>query len=119
MVEGGRAFGSFEEDRLLGIAVLRAALDKDTAQLAGLYVDRECRRHGFANMLVGAVIDAALATGATNLYVSAVPSESAVGFYLSRGFRPVGTPRPELFDLEPEDIHMSLDIGRERNRSCD
>jgi hypothetical protein len=70
-------------------------------------------------MLVGAVIDAALATGATNLYVSAVPSESAVGFYLSQGFRPVGTPRPELFELEPEDIHMSLNIGRERNRSCD
>ena len=39
--DGGRAFGSFEEERLVGIAVMRAALDKDTAQLAGLYVDSE------------------------------------------------------------------------------
>ena len=33
-------------------------------------------------------------------------SGSAVGFYLSQGFRPADTPIPELYALEPEDIHM-------------
>jgi hypothetical protein len=44
--------------------------------------------------------------GAKRMYVSAVPSESAVGFYLSQGFEPTDTPIPALFELEPQDIHM-------------
>lgn len=45
------------------------------------------------------------------LYVSATPSESAVGFYLSRGFRPT-EPFPEPFAKEPEDIHMLLPLAQ-------
>ena len=108
--EGGKAFGAFEAGRIVGIAVLRARLEKHTDQLAGLYVDGAWRRQGLASALVERVVEAALTTGAENLYVSAVPSESAVGFYLSRGFQPVAIPHPELFELEPEDIHMSLTL---------
>ena len=105
---GGKAFGALDAGRMVGFAVLRSGLEKHTDQLAGLYVDRARRRQGLASALVQAVVEAALTAGAQNLYVSAVPSESAVGFYLSRGFQPVVTPHPELFELEPEDIHMSL-----------
>ncbi len=111
---GGKAFGAFEAGRMIGIAILRPGLDDDTAQLAGLYVDRAWRRHRLASALVEAVVRAAIATDARNLYVSAVPSQSAVGFYLSRGFRPVGTPHPELFELEPADIHMSMSLREDR-----
>jgi hypothetical protein len=38
--------------------------------------------------------------------VSATESESAVSFYLSQGFRPTATPNPQMFELEPLDIHM-------------
>ncbi len=107
---GGRAFGCFEAERMIGVAVLRVELDQDTAQLAGLYVDRAWRHGGIASRLVEKAVGAAISTRARNLYVSAVPSDSAVGFYLSRGFLPVGTPNPELFELEPDDIHMSLPI---------
>jgi hypothetical protein len=44
------------------------------------------------------------------MYVSATPSESAVGFYLKHGFRLAIEPIPELFEEEPEDIHMLLDL---------
>jgi hypothetical protein len=44
------------------------------------------------------------------VYVSATPSESAVGFYTSMGFTPTPDPIPELFALEPEDIHMIIDL---------
>jgi hypothetical protein len=30
-----------------------------------------------------------------------------VRFYLGRGYEPMAQPLPELFELEPEDIHMS------------
>jgi hypothetical protein len=46
------------------------------------------------------------AASPSGMYVSAVPSESAVGFYQSQGFEPTDTPIPTLFELEPEDIHM-------------
>jgi hypothetical protein len=44
------------------------------------------------------------------IYVSSVPSDSAVGFYLSRGFRPTD-PLPDLLAKEPDDIHMVLSLA--------
>ncbi len=49
-------------------------------------------------------------TGASQLYVSSTPSSSAVGFYLSQGCRLVEEVDPELSALEPEDIHLILDL---------
>jgi hypothetical protein len=40
------------------------------------------------------------------MVVSATPSDNTVRFYLSRGFRPTAEPLAELFELEPEDVHM-------------
>jgi hypothetical protein len=44
--------------------------------------------------------------GAREIYVSATPSESAMGFYMSQGFRPADNVNEELYKQEPEDIHM-------------
>jgi hypothetical protein len=52
-----------------------------------------------------AVEQAARDAGHETLYVSATPSGSAIGFYRSEGFAPA-EPLPELFEKEPEDIHM-------------
>jgi len=103
---GGVALGAFDGERLVGVAVLRVRLTRDTAQLAALFVDREHRRQGVADALVEEVERLARVSEARFLYVSATPSRSAVGFYRSRGFEPVAEPNPELFDLEPDDIHM-------------
>jgi hypothetical protein len=40
------------------------------------------------------------------MVVSATPSENTVRFYLGRGFEPMREPFAELFELEPEDVHM-------------
>ena len=40
------------------------------------------------------------------MVVTATPTENTVRFYLSRGFEPMAEPLPELFELEPEDVHM-------------
>jgi GNAT superfamily N-acetyltransferase len=92
---------------MAGVAVLRFRLVPETAQLFALYVDREHRRTGVATALVEEVERLARKDGARLLYVSATPSDSAVRFYLRRGFRPVERPHPGLLELEPEDIHMS------------
>jgi hypothetical protein len=37
---------------------------------------------------------------------SATPSLNTVRFYLGRGFEPMSEPLPELYKLEPDDVHM-------------
>jgi len=50
------------------------------------------------------------ADGARRLYVSATPSGSAVGFYPEPRVRADRRAEPELFALEPDDIHMILEL---------
>ena len=40
------------------------------------------------------------------MVVTATPTENTVRFYLGRDFQPMAEPLPELFELEPEDVHM-------------
>jgi GNAT superfamily N-acetyltransferase len=106
----GCALGAFDGARLVGIATLRRGVRPGTDQLEALFVDRAHRRMRVAAALVAEIEARARAGGARRLYVSATPSESAVGFYTSRGFVPVTEPIPELLALEPEDVHMVLEL---------
>jgi ribosomal protein S18 acetylase RimI-like enzyme len=107
---GGTAFGAFDGDRLVGLAVYRPGLWPAMGQLAGLHVSREYRRRGIASRLLEKVLALARGDGAACLYVSATPSDSAVGFYRSKGFAVTSEPDPQLLAEEPEDIHMVLEI---------
>ena len=107
---GGTAVGAIDGDRLAGIAVYRPRLTKSMGQLALLHVSSSHRKQGIASRLFGETLTMARQDGAASLYVSATPSGSAVGFYLSRGFVPTATPNPKLFAEEPEDIHMILKL---------
>ena len=55
-------------------------------------------------------MDKARERGALQIYISATPSENTVKFYLKLGAVVTDGPDPELFDLEPEDIHFVCDI---------
>jgi GNAT superfamily N-acetyltransferase len=104
--QGGAVYGALRGDLLVGVAVLRPRLTASRAQLQSLFVSRAYRRQGVARRLVGEVIRRAALGGAHELYVSAVPSVPAVGFYLGQGFRPAELVDPDLFAQEPEDIHL-------------
>jgi GNAT superfamily N-acetyltransferase len=103
---GGAAIGTFEDRKLAGIAVLRVRLTESMAQLAALFVDHAYRRRGLGAALTQEVILLAQADGAHELYVSATPSASAVGFYTSQGFRLAKRVDKSLYEREPDDIHM-------------
>jgi ribosomal protein S18 acetylase RimI-like enzyme len=96
--------------RLAGIAIYRPRLAEGTANLAVLHVSRGHRRSGVGSLLTREVARLARAGGARRLYVSATPSGSAVGFYRRLGFEPTDEPDAALFALEPDDIHMILDL---------
>jgi hypothetical protein len=40
------------------------------------------------------------------MVVSATPSENTVRFYLGRGFQPTAHPLADLFEREPENVHI-------------
>ncbi|MDJ0496735.1 MAG: GNAT family N-acetyltransferase [Acidimicrobiia bacterium] len=107
IVESGAALlGAFIDDLLAGIAIVDPSFDGSTAWFAFLHVSRAYRRRGVASALWAAGQEIATSADATSMYVSATPSGSAVGFYLSRGCRLAEPPHPALFSKEPEDIHL-------------
>jgi ribosomal protein S18 acetylase RimI-like enzyme len=108
--QGGTLFGASDGDSLVGVMVYRPHLTQDMAQLVFLHVSNGYRRQGIATRLTAECVRRAKADGAKRLYVSATPSESAVGFYQSQGFELVDKPHPELYALEPEDIHMFMKL---------
>lgn len=103
---GGVALGAFDGKRLVGMAVLEYHLTERMAHFVALFVSKDSRRQGIAARLTQEVMRLAKAQGADQLYVSATPSESAVGFYLSQGFALAKQVHQELYALEPEDIHL-------------
>jgi len=106
LARNGTIWGAFDAERLVGIAAYRPHLTDTMDQLAFLHVSNGYRRQGIASRLFDQIEELSRQSGAQELYVSATPSESAVGFYTSRGFMLEPKPHPELFELEPEDIHM-------------
>ena len=104
--KGGIAHGAFVSGRLVGIAVVVPHLRPGIAQLAWLHVTAPLRATGIGSRLSEQLEQIARSVGNTDIVVSATPSENTVQFYLGRGFQPMAEPFAELFELEPEDVHM-------------
>lgn len=103
---GALFLGAFDDDETLGLAIVDTSFEPSMAWLVFLYVSRPHRGRGVASALWEAVVDAAKAAGAASIYLSAVPTGSAVGFYLSRGCRLADPVNPALYADEPDDIHL-------------
>jgi GNAT superfamily N-acetyltransferase len=113
LAAGGSFLGAFEGDELAGVAVLGGEFigeHRRQLEVAFLYVSKPYRRQGVAKRLMDDLAARARARGAQELYVSATETESAVGFYLDYGCRLAERVDPELFRLEPNDIHLTLTL---------
>jgi GNAT superfamily N-acetyltransferase len=103
---GGIALGAFSNGRLVGVGVVVPHLRPDIAQLAFLHVSAAFRATGIGRRLSEELDLIARDAGDTEIVVSATPSENTVRFYMSRGYQVMVQPLPELYELEPEDVHM-------------
>jgi ribosomal protein S18 acetylase RimI-like enzyme len=106
VARGGVLLGVFDAERTAGLAIVHPSFEPPLAWLAFLHVSRGYRRKGAAQALWDASVAISVADGAESIYVSATPTESAVGFYLRQGCRLARPVHPELFAAEPEDIHL-------------
>jgi ribosomal protein S18 acetylase RimI-like enzyme len=104
---GARAFGAFDGDRLVGIGLVTPHIRPGIAQLSYLHVSDGYRGRGVGRRLVEELQRVAREAGDTMMVVSATPTVNTVHFYMSHGFAPMAEPLPELYELEPEDIHMA------------
>lgn len=110
--------GAYDGDSLVGIAGL------DTSRTYGpsgnmfnfgpMWVSRDYRGRGIGRKLFRLMVEKASALPVDGLYVSATPVPATVGFYMAMGCGLLDCPDPELFALEPEDIHMFYDLARFR-----
>lgn len=112
---GGTFWGAFENDGLVGVSILESKFigsQRDTLQLKFLHVSRDYRKRGIASMLFKLAVDKAKALGAKKLYISATPSEHTINYYRRLGCVVATEIDPELFSLEPEDIHLEYVISK-------
>ena len=110
---GGWFYGLFDGERLIAEAVLDRKFigpRNDLLQLKALFVSKAYRDQGLGRRLFELAAQKARSLGAGGLYISATPSEHTIKFYLGLGCVPIATPDPELFALEPEDIHLECAI---------
>jgi len=111
---GGTAYGAYDGDKLVGFGVLALKFrgkDKNQLQLDLMYVSRNYRRQGIGSQIFYELSQVAIEKGATQLYISATETESAVKFYSSRGSVVTSQVDEELFRKEPNDIHMTKNLS--------
>jgi predicted N-acetyltransferase YhbS len=110
---GGWFYGLFEDGALVGAAILdskRIGQNKDALQLKFLHVSRAYRNKGLGRHLFDLAKVKASEKGARRLYISATPSENTIDFYRRLGCMLARELDPELYALEPEDIHLECEV---------
>ncbi len=110
---GGWLYGLFDADKLVAAVVLESKFigpHRDLLQLKALHVSCNYRDRGLGRYLFQLAKVKAQSLGAKGLYISATPSEHTINFYLRLGCKVTPTPDPDLFALEPEDIHLECAI---------
>jgi len=111
---GGTFRGAFDENgKIVGAAILESKFigaNRDTVQLKFLHVSNNQRKQGLGTQLFRLAVDRARSLGARKLYVSATPSENTINYYLRLGCVLATEIDPELFALEPDDIHLEYVI---------
>jgi predicted N-acetyltransferase YhbS len=111
---GGTFWGAFENSQFIGAAILESKFigaQRDTLQLKFLHVSHNYRRRGLGTKLFKLAVEKAKSLGARKLYISATPSENTINYYSRLGCALASEIDPELFKLEPEDIHLEFRIS--------
>jgi GNAT superfamily N-acetyltransferase len=112
--QNAELIGAFDlNGKMLGISVVSNQLIQDYPNaklLHYFYVDADHQGQGIGLQLMQAAKSAAQQLGAKSLYISATPSKRTVDFYIKQGAKLLAQPDQQLWQLEPEDIHLLCEI---------
>lgn len=110
---GGKAFGCFENNILVGYATLDAKVfgkKKRYVLLDQLFVSNAYRNKGIGRRLVAMCMEHAGLFGAEKIYLCAGSSENTIAFYKMLGCVKAEEINQILFDEDPNDIQLELNI---------
>ena len=108
---GGTFYGAFNNSSMIGLVSLNNQFigkNKDQLQIVSLHVSKNFRKKGIGKALFDIAKEKAKKLGAKKLYISATPSKNTVEFYMQLGCKLAKEINKELFELEPEDIHLEF-----------
>ncbi|MGM9986150.1 MAG: GNAT family N-acetyltransferase [Bacillaceae bacterium] len=109
----GTIYGAFDYHKIVGLAALESKFigkNKDQLKFDMLYISTNYRKKGIGKNLVNLLSDKAKELGAKSLYISATPFKNTVDFYFAVGAHLTSEINAELYQLEPDDIHMVLNL---------
>lgn len=108
--QGASFVGAFNTaEQLVGISVVSNQMITDYPNaklLQYFYVDADQQGQGIGAKLMQAAKESTKQLGTHQLYISATPSKRTVDFYMKYGAAVLKHPDRELWELEPEDIHL-------------
>lgn len=110
---GGRIIGAFDKQTLVGISSLENKFrgkNHDTLKLDILWISQSFRKQGIGKKMIEMMKEKAKQTGARKLYISSCESKNTVDFYFKIGAVLTSEIDKDLFELEPNDIHLELVI---------
>ena len=109
IVEGGKAFGCFEKDVLVGYVTINSdifGVYSKQILLDQLFVSQNYRNKGIGKKLFGFCIFQAKRWGADKLYLCAGSSENTIAFYKKIGCVNAVEINQELYEEDPNDIQL-------------
>ncbi|RQO69100.1 N-acetyltransferase [Pedobacter sp. KBW01] len=109
----GEVVGAFINHTLVGVASIenrKRGLRCEYCKMDILYVSNAWRGKKIGQHLVEEIKKVGRNYQAKKLYISATPTKASVDFYLKSGACLTKEIDQELFDLEPLDIHLEMDV---------
>lgn len=109
----GTIYGAFDNNIIVGLGSLESKFigrNNDQLKLDMLYISNNYRKKGIGKNLVNLVCKKAKELGAKSIYISATPFKNTVDFYFAMGAKLTEEINKDLYELEPYDIHMVLEL---------
>ena len=110
---GGKAFGCFEGDRLVGYVTLNAeifGIHEKYVLLDQLFISEEHRNQGIGKELVSMCKRQVALFGAEKIYLCSASAEDTIAFYKKLGCKAETERNEELFAEDPNDIQLELAV---------
>ena len=110
---GGKAFGCFEGNRLVGYVTLNAevfGIHEKYVLLDQLFISEEYRNQGIGKELVTMCKKQAVLFGAEKIYLCSASAEDTIAFYKKLGCKAATERNEELFAEDPNDIQLELTL---------
>lgn len=109
----GTVYGAFDNKTIVGLGALESKFigrNNDQLKLDMLYISNNYRKKGIGKNLVNLLSKKAKELNAKSMYISATPFKNTVEFYFAIGAKLTNEINKDLYELEPYDIHMILQL---------